>query len=356
MKLNSFKHFFPAPDFLALPAVALDISDRSVKFLKIGRSKYGFSIKTFGEKIIPEGTIESGVIQNKEGLTSLLRDLVKEEGFDKAVVSLPEEKAFLVTMHLEGVNKKELRESISLQIEEHIPLPGAEIIFDYDILREYPGGYEVAVTAMSKGIVTAYFNVVSEAGILPVAMEVEGQAMARSLVKKNNESTYMIVDFGRMRTSFTIISDGKARFSTTVPIGGEKIVTAIENNLKVGRDKARNMKEEIGLKKDRDENLFQAITPVVSVLRDEISKHHSYWNNRVDEKGHPYPDMYKVIVCGGDANIPGLMDYLASGCDLTFDIGNPWLNMSSIDKYVPEINRNHALRYATAIGLALRNI
>jgi len=338
-----------------MPAVALDISDRSVKFLKIGRGKKGLSVDFFGEKIIPQGTIESGVIQDREGLKNIIKDLVKEKGFDKAVISLPEEKAFLVTMHIEGVSKSELRESISLQIEEHIPLPGAEIIFDYDIIKEHKGGFEVAVNAMSKAIVRTYFDAISEAGALPLAMEVEGQAMARSLVRENNEGTYMLVDFGRMRTSFTIVGDGKARFSTTVPIGGEKIVDAIENNLKVGRDKARNMKEEIGLKKEDDERLFQAITPVVSLLRDEISKHHAYWNNRTDEKGHSYPGLYKVIVCGGDANIPGLMDYLASGCDLTFSIGNPWINMNSLEKYIPEIPRNHALRYATAIGLALRN-
>ncbi len=62
----------------------------------------------------------------------------------------------------------------------------------------------------------------------------------------------------------------------------------------------------------------------------------------------------RVILCGGEANVPGLSSYLASALEAEIEIANPWVNINSLTSYVPEITSKHALRYATALGLALK--
>lgn len=355
MKKGLFSRIFPPPAFLTVPAVALDISDRSVKFLEIAHSSNGYKVSSFGEKSIPKGIIDAGVIQEKDKLSNIFSELADKQDIKYATVSLPEEKAFIVSMFLGGVKEKQIRESISLQIEGHVPLPISEIIFDYEIAEIKNGGFEIVVTAFSKHIVNSYLEVLENAGISVVSFEVEGAALGRSLVPKEKQNTFMIVDFGSTKTSFTVISEGLARFSTTIPIGGEKIVESISHSMKIDMDKARLLKEQRGLKREgEDMSLFSAITPVVSVLRDEIIKHQNYWDSKKDDSGLHYPKISRIILCGGDSNIPGIADYLGSGSSVSFDLGNPWVNMVSLDDYVPEMSRKHSLRYATAIGLALK--
>ena len=64
--------------------------------------------------------------------------------------------------------------------------------------------------------------------------------------------------------------------------------------------------------------------------------------------------MDRIIVCGGEANVPGLANYLAATLKTDIEIANPWININPLTHYIPEIPRNHALRYVTALGLAMR--
>ena len=69
------------------------------------------------------------------------------------------------------------------------------------------------------------------------------------------------------------------------------------------------------------------------------------------------PTIERILMCGGDANIPGLLEYLSSGLDTPIAFANPWINiLPSFDKEIPPMTFNNSLRYATALGLALRKI
>ena len=55
-------------------------------------------------------------------------------------------------------------------------------------------------------------------------------------------------------------------------------------------------------------------------------------------------------------NINGISDYLSISLGLNVVLGNPWTNLISFEKYIPEIGAKEATEYSTAIGLAMKNI
>ena len=57
---------------------------------------------------------------------------------------------------------------------------------------------------------------------------------------------------------------------------------------------------------------------------------------------------------GGDSNLTGFAEYLATGLMAPVELANVMVNVNSLDRYVPEINFRDSLSYATAMGLALR--
>ncbi len=63
-----FAGLFPVPKFLAMPAVGIDISDDSIRFVELKNSKEGKILSKFGEQKIPSGLVLNGEIQNVEKL------------------------------------------------------------------------------------------------------------------------------------------------------------------------------------------------------------------------------------------------------------------------------------------------
>ncbi len=361
MSRASFLRLFPTPRYLAMPAVGIDISDQSVKFTKLSLKGEKVVIERYGERTIPVGTIESGAVRNQEALVGVLAELKAEYHLREVVASLPEEEAYIVRLNLPVKKLTEIRESVELQLEEYVPLPPTEAVFDHEIIDPPPteeGNYEIVVSAIPKKTVSTYTSAFAAAGLRPVAFEVEAQAIARAVVPTGEDRILMLVDFGKTRTSFFIVSGWSVVFTATAKnIGGEDITTTIQKSLTLSHEVAEKLKIERGLLSSRGKrDLFFAILPIVSVLRDEIMKHQSYWETHREETGRLGRAVEEVIICGGQATLPGLIDYLNLNLNIPVRLGNPWQNLFSFEEYIPPINLNQALRYTTAIGLSLRTL
>ncbi|MBI2100433.1 MAG: type IV pilus assembly protein PilM [Candidatus Vogelbacteria bacterium] len=359
--VHFFPKFFPTPKYLTRPAVGLDISDQSVKFIELARSGDHFKIVKYGEQAIPAGTIEAGIIKDQAGLVAALAALRAAHGLTDVVVSLPEEEAYVIRLTLPYVAPAELKDSLELQLEEHIPLPVNEIVFDYEILAapaDARGEYNFSLSAFPKNIIASYTAALAAAGLTPLAAEIEAQAIARSILHSGDERLTMIVDFGKTRTSFFITSGAIVLFTATAAhIGGADLTKSIQKNLNLSYDEAEHLKIEQGLLTIKKyQELFFSILPIVSVLRDEIVKHSAWWDSRRGDHSRFDRAIDRIVICGGQATLPGLIDYLNLNLDWPVALGNPWTNVFSLETYIPTINLNQSLRYTTSLGLALRGL
>lgn len=345
--------YFPPPAFLMAPSFGLDISDQSLKFAQLVPTKDGIQLARFGERKIPPGIIESGKIKNTGRLEELLLGL-RKEGIRFVRVSLPEEQVYLFPLRLPKEGLKNVREGIELALEEHVPIPAKEAIFDYDMVAQDAESLEVQVAATPENIIENYISVFRDCYISVQSLELEAQAIARAVVKKGDLGTYIIVDFGRTRTGIFIVSRGTVVFTSTLDIGGMSLNTAIEKTFKVSPEEADKMKREYGLSRNvPNKEVFPVLLNSVSVLRDEIHRHFIYWNTHKDEEGKDRPPVEKIILCGGDANLIGLADYISISMKMPVEMANVWQNLGVGGNYVPPISFRESLGYATALGLAL---
>ena len=167
----------------------------------------------------------------------------------------------------------------------------------------------------------------------------------------------MVVDFGRTRTSFAIVSQGIIRFTSTVSLAGADLDKALVQTFKIELFAAERMKKERGLVRTKEnQEVFNALLPVVSAIRDEISRHLLFWQGHAVHAHSSKPEVAKLYLCGGESNLIGLGEYLAYDLKLPVVLANPWVNIASFEDYVPEITYNESLSYATALGLALRSV
>jgi len=336
------------------PSFGLDISDESLKFAELIPTKGGIKMGRHGERKIPTGIIESGKIKDPIQLEQVLLSLKKEEGVRFARVSLPEEQVYLFRLELEKTGLQNVRESIELALEEHIPVSAEDATFDYELLNEDENSLDLQVAAIPNNVIKSYLSVFKNSTISVQSSELEAQAIARAVIKKGDMDTYMIVDFGQTRTGIFIISRGVAVFTSTLDLGGVALVNMIEKSLKVNHEDALKMKMEYGLSRNAsNKELFPAILNIVSVLRDEMAKHFLYWHTHKDVNGKDRPPIKKIILCGGDSNLAGFAEYISVSMKIPVELANVWINIIDTGKHIPEINFNKSLTFAAVFGLAL---
>ncbi|MCX6714041.1 MAG: type IV pilus assembly protein PilM [Candidatus Vogelbacteria bacterium] len=358
MKSDLFFKFFPVPKYLARVAVGFDISDYSVKFLELLPDQENIKLGRYGERALPAEVVVNGVIKNPTELVKVLASIKAENNFNYAYASLPEDKAFTFRLSLPPMKNEEIRNSIELQIGDFVPIPAPDCVFDYEIVGQgADGGVNVSVSALPKDIVEGYLSVFKNAGFELIGAEVEAQAIARSLLSPADIGAYMIIDIGKIHTSFIVSCLGSVVFTSIINVGGEDITKFIEKNLGLSYDEAVKQKEKKGLLRSAENNdLFMSLIPVVSAMKDEINQRLSFWQEHNTEgSGGECRTIDKIILCGGQASLAGLREYLEIGLGLPVELGNPWVNICPTGDCVMPIKLNESLRYVTCLGLALRN-
>ncbi len=353
---SKFSQFFPPPDYLEQPAVGLDISDVSMRFVELVNRRDEFEIGRFGERAIPRGIIESGEVKKPAELRAILIELKKQYDLKFVVVSLPEEKAYLFDLEIAQMKRDEIRGALELVLEEHVPLKATEALFDYRIIKETETTILVNVSVFPRALTDGYLTIFSDAGIVPLAFEIEAHALARSVVPASDMRPSMIIDLGKTRTGITIASGGFVQYTSTISIGGASLTEVIMKQMGVPFDEAEKVKREKGLvSMVANSELSLAFMSLVGVLRDEINRNFMYWQTHVDTFGKKRPPIEKIYLCGGDANLPGIAEFFAEHFGVSVEVANVFVNTRSLDAGIPKINFSDSLRYATAIGLALRS-
>jgi Tfp pilus assembly PilM family ATPase len=311
-----------------MPAVGLDVTDEAIYLAELKRNNGSFVLGKYGEKILPRGMIDGGRINDVEGLTKILRELKNEYGLEYIRAALPEEKTFLFRTEIPYTeDNKQIKSSLEFKLEENVPIPPAETIFEFDVItspHERTDHLDVSVSAVPEKVISTYVNVLRAAGLTPVSFEVETRAIAKSVVRKGDLGTVLIVDVGKMKTGVYVVSGGVLRFSSTLGID-------------VGADASSEGRESVGL---------------LAVVA-EIARIHLYWNTHSDKSKEVNPKVEKIVLCGQIAQTIKLDQYLARKLQIPVELANVWCNLSSFENYIPAVDFSKSLDYAVAIGLVL---
>ncbi len=348
------------------PAFGLDLSDLSIKIAQLKKEKGGLVLSCYGREEIPEKIIEKGEIRKTEELIQLIKKALKEvKGLalstKQCVVSLPETESFIQMIQMPRLKKEELKEAIKWEIENNIPLSIEEVYFDWQIiepLKESGEHYDVLVGALGKKCVDPYLEVLKAAGLQPISFEIESMATARSLIKDSfSLNPVMIVDLGAMRSSFIIFSGRTIHFTASSPISNNYLIEEIAKKMDISLAEAKRLKFEVGLDRNKSEDVFNAIQPALGELVGQIKKYIDFYHTHGLAGHFQNPGVSKVLLCGGGANLKGLASFISKELRFDVELGNPWVNiLQSAPEKIPELPYEQSIGYATVLGLALRGV
>jgi type IV pilus assembly protein PilM len=372
-------------------AFGIDLSDRSIKIIQFKKKGEKLSNFLYGNEEIPAGLIEDGEIKDFKKIAELIKKIKSKTKpasikTDYAVCSLPESKCFFREIDFPEMTLEEVSEAIKWETEQQIPLSWEEIYLDWHVLNEKKSlkkieekstkdnlinskkesnlvnaeeikkKTKVFLTAAPRKLVDSYVEVLKQAGLKPIAMEIESAAIVRTLVNKNKnkyDSAVLIIDFGETRTNFIIFKPPLIRFSRSISFSGAFLTNKISKELKIKYSEAEKLKRKWGMDEEKGGGaLAKCIEPALVDLSEKIQKSLNYYSEHFS-KNFPENEVKKIILCGGGANLKGLDSWLASKIKKEVEKNDPWSNVSSLF-----LNKKLSFPkdscYATAIGLALR--
>jgi len=383
----------------------IDLSELSVKVAQVKKGGSDLVLTSLGKEDIPFGLIEKGEIIKEGEVIKIVQKVItntrgKRIKTKYVTCSLPEDNAFIKVIRLPKTEREKMRDIIKWQIEPNFPVRLEEVYFDWQVVesvpsQKKPAGNEgktkeqsVSIAVVPKKIVDSYLSIFKKAGLQPVIFEIESMAVVRSLVKNClSPQPIIILDIGKCGTGLTIFSGGTILFTSHIDISGQDLDRAIARELKVKVEEAEKLKQEIGLinirkkwrvfrvpvvekssKKEvsesrlnllkamREDKIFDALIPILTDLAEQIKHFIDYFKDFGRVEYVPDGRIAKILLCGGEANLIGLCDFLSSSLNLPVELGDPLTNISKCN--LSEKDRSffgeHFLSFTTAIGLAVR--
>ncbi|HZS43190.1 MAG TPA: pilus assembly protein PilM [Candidatus Paceibacterota bacterium] len=359
---KKFFEYFPPPVFLQMPYAGLHLSPHTLRLIEFKKGKKTLEVGSFSQKQLDYFNAEAPLAENKQ-LVEILRQLKKENKLKFVKTALPDEKSYVFTTEIPNTTDKEIRTFIEFHLEENVPLSLEEAIFDYHLLEpklsegapESESKREAIVSVLPRETINQYVELLKKADLMPLSFSIEAQAIARAVIKNGDAGTYLVINIDDTKTGFSVVSNERVQFNSSLAVGSDNFTQAIAKQFKVDVSEAEKIKKQKGfIKTEENTDVFFALVNVASVLKDEIERIFSYWHTHT-ERGQVLErqKIQKVYLLGREASIIGFKEYLAETVRMEVEIANVWSNAFSFDQYIPPVEAADALNFGAAIGLAL---
>ena len=316
---QAFFKLFPPPRFLTLPHSGLDISDDGIRCIRFDGSMRARRIGLYAKADFPEGLVDGGDIKDVKEFSARLAEFARLHGIVRVKVSIPEEKAYLFQTEVAGTDSRSITQNIEFKLEENVPIAAADALFYYELIPG-EGPLRASVSVVPRSYIERYVGILAQAGMHPMAFEIDPRAIVRAVIPPGPGSAKIIVHLMRRSIGIHIVSDGAVCFTSTVSRTAMPELVSDAPAVEAG-----------------------------AVLSREVARVYAYWVSR--DPGHPVGE---IVLVGKDAaSFEVVCRQLGGETELAVRLGNVWQNAFDLERYIPPVAREESFEYAVAAGLAL---
>lgn len=334
----------------------LDIGSRNIKAVQLKKTSPD------QYQLVASGSVPAtvkGLLSEAESDLTALAEIIKKLGQEAKVTTknvataLPEDQVFSRVVTFPKLSEEELTSALIWEAEQWVPIPLEEVSLSHQVLGETRQDgqekLEVLLVAAPNRLIEKVLLVLKTAGLVPVSLETEILAMARSLVAVSAEPT-LLVDLGAKATDLAIVEAGQVIFSRSVPTAGEAMTRAIASSLGLEMAQAEEYKKAYGVDPEKLEGkISAAIEPVLEVMVREMAQALQFYQQGEGKIAK------RVVLTGGTAVLPAVVNQMAKKLMLEVQIGDPFSRVTQ-DASLAKIPPGERSFYAVAVGLAMKEV
>ena len=324
-------------------AFGLDISDGSLKAMECTPRRGGYVIQAHGQLPLAADVVQRGEIQKPEDLQSAITTLLQSTTprpitTRHVLVSFGGTNAYLHPFEFpRTLTETQVRRAVPYEAEGELPITLRETYTDIQFHRSRAQAHHVLFAAAPRKLVDAYVDVLVRAGLLPVVFEIESLALARALVRPQDEPVFLL-DVGGWSSTITTVERGMAHGAVSIPVGGFLLTTTLAAALGVSAEDAEQTKRTDGLEGAPPEAraaLEVALLPLVEEVKKAAMYHETHTGRPVQQ----------LILSGGTALLKGIVPFFTQH----LSTGQP--SVAPTGEALPSKGAGFAERTALAVTL-----
>jgi type IV pilus assembly protein PilM len=342
--------------------VGLDIGSSAVKAVELKPVGKGFKVVAFAIEPIPPDSIVDGAIIDGTAVADSIKRLFENKAFKSKDVaaSLSGNSVIVKKINLPVMTEAELAESIYWEAEQYIPFDIQDVNLDYQILDagagpDSKGTMEVLLVAAKKEKIADYTGVISQAGRVPVVVDVDAFALQNAFEVNYGlepDAVVVLLNAGASAININIITGDQSIFTRDISMGGNSYTEAVQKELNLPFESAEQLKKGQpveGAAFDEVKPVLQAMTENVLL---EIQKTFDFFkatasSDRID----------RVVLSGGASRVDGFAEALRERFGTTVESFDPFRKISfEPQKFGVEDPDTAIPTAAVAVGLALRRV
>src|SRR5213078_3648666 len=161
-------------DVAGKAVVGLDIGTSGVRAAELTMGKGPATLERFGQVALPLGAVRDGEVIDSDAVAAAIKQLWVQAKFGskRVVVGVANQKVVVRQVDLPWLPVNELRQSLSFQVQDFIPMPVEQAILDFHALEEFTndsGGrmLRVLLVAAARDMVGSAMEAVTKAGLTP---------------------------------------------------------------------------------------------------------------------------------------------------------------------------------------------
>lgn len=257
----------------------------------------------------------------------------------------------------------ELSKSLKFEAEPYIPFNIEEVNLGFsilgDVIEEGQAQMEAVLVAAKKESVDIRVDMLRDAGLQPVIMDVDAFALENayeSIYPPPQMETVLFMNIGASFTNMSIVEKGISRVVRDVLIAGNTFTKAIQTQFQCDVRTAEQKKIAYGILQDdnnaADVDAQQVVEVMLPVARDlllEIQRSIDFYLSQGSDR-----TVNKIYICGGSANLKGLDQFLTGEMNIPVEVFNPLSLLSNAPTDLSEEERALMPYMAVAAGLATR--
>lgn len=332
--------------------VGLDIGTSCIKAVELTREKYDHVITGYAQIDVHHESSRQDAIAELMAAAKFRTKRVASAVSGKNVVfryiTMPE------------MNDDKLQHAVRLEADKYIPFDVEDVELGAQRLEmgdedAQAKEMKVLLVAAKKAVVTDHSRMLTDLGLQPVSVGVDGFALGNAWELGDTVNpgmqepgrTVALVDIGSTKASINILRDNISCFAREVPIGGQDLTNAIARRLGIEPSKAEELKrdpgEELGI-------MQEAIGQTLEDLGNEVNLSFDFFENQFDG------EVQEVWLTGGTSLLPMLEESFEKIFEKRTKTWNPIEGlMVKADNVDVEALNQLSPQLAVAVGLAAAN-
>jgi len=343
--------------------VGLDIGSSGIKLVQLKESRGRYILQKFGFKPLEPEVIVDGTVMDEGRVVSAIKELYEETNIKvkQVAVSISGHAVIIKKISLPPMPDEELEGQVRLAAEQYIPFDINEVNIDFSVLPSSEAGgntqgeMSIILVAAKKDKINELTELVKGAGLLPLVMDVDAFAIENMHAINypvSQEDTTALVNVGASVMNINIVRGGTSLFTRDIPIGGNRYTEAIQREIGLSYEEAEETKKGERSAGNNQAAMTTVIDSVNAEVASEIARTIDYFKSTMSDA-----DVQQVLLCGGGAQVKGLVTQLKDRMQAVVEVANPFGEIdTSGSGFDQGTLAELAPLAAVGVGLALRSV